>query len=76
MISCSPCAPAAPPAPSAGSVGRGAKGRRGDPDEATARVVWGTVPEAQALLADLVEMYDAGMREPCPSRSRRVTSGD
>jgi exodeoxyribonuclease V gamma subunit len=51
---------------SAGSVGRGAKGRRGEPDQATARVVWGTVAEAQTLLSDLVEMYDAGMREPLP----------
>ncbi len=51
---------------SAGSVGRGAKGRHGDPDEPTGRVVWGPVAEAPGLLADLVAIYDAGMREPLP----------
>jgi exodeoxyribonuclease V gamma subunit len=45
---------------SAGSVGRGGRG------VPTARAVWGSVDDAASLLADLVAIYDAGMRGPLP----------
>ena len=61
---------------SAGSVGRGAKGRRGEPDDATARVVWGTVPEAHALLRrpgrDVRRGHARAVAAPAQDR---VTSG-
>ncbi len=41
----------------AGAIGR---------DDPAARTAFGTVAEAPALLADLVRIYDAGMREPLP----------
>jgi exodeoxyribonuclease V gamma subunit len=45
---------------SAGALGRGSRG------QAVARTAFGSVDGAGELLADLVAIYDAGMREPIP----------
>ncbi len=45
---------------SAGAVGRGGSGR------AVERKAFAAVPDAASLLADLVALYDAGMRAPLP----------